>query len=77
MTDERVKPCRRCEELFEFDLSYCPSCGALAIPTLAATVPHDLKPLGQRGRFDLWLVVGTAALAALGSVTAALVALLC
>jgi hypothetical protein len=28
----RVKPCLECEELFDFDLSYCPSCGSLAVP---------------------------------------------
>jgi hypothetical protein len=62
----RVKPCLACEELFDFELSYCPSCGTLATPVDGSEVPHDQRPPGTRGTFDAVVVVATAALAALG-----------
>jgi hypothetical protein len=61
----RVKPCLACEELFDFDLSYCPNCGSLAMALDGSDVPHDPHAPGAQGTFDAAVVVATAALAAL------------
>ncbi len=41
LAEERIKPCLRCDGVFPFADSHCPSCGAYATP--------GISPAGEKG----------------------------
>ncbi|MCI0586242.1 MAG: hypothetical protein L0323_05325 [Planctomycetes bacterium] len=66
MAEERIKPCLRCDGVFPFADSHCPSCGAYATPGM----PPAPEKAGETPRSARAPVLVEAALVGAGAALA-------